>query len=291
MPELPQDDPARTAHQSPARPRGPSSAGMYDYALGGKDNHAADRAAVDSIGEVLPEVRAAAWANRGFHQRAALWMAQHGITQLIDLGCGLPTTPSTQEAVQKITPAARVLYVDHDPTVAARAHALLTRPGTTSAALADLRDPRALLELVRLDGLIDLAVPAGLLCTAVLEHIPDPGDPWSCLARLVWALAPGSYLALSHLTADHMPPDGMPAVLRACREATDPVCPRPLRQITRFFGGLELIPPYRGAARELCTAGQWGAEDPELADDASSRWWWAGVARRPHGTPPAGPPA
>ncbi|MGH3156399.1 MAG: SAM-dependent methyltransferase, partial [Streptosporangiaceae bacterium] len=232
-----------------------------------------------------------AWANRGFHQRAALWMARRGITQLIDLGCGLPSTPSTYEAVQKVSPAARVLYVDHDPVVAARAHALLVSPGTTSAVLADVRDPESLLAVVHLDGLIELAAPAGLLCTAVLEHIPDRDDPWGCLARLVSGLAPGSYMALSHLTGDQMRPAGIAAIVLAYRGATDPVCPRSLEEITRFFGGLELIPPYEGAGGELCTVGVWGAEDPDLAEDESSRWRWAGLARRPHDTPHTGPAA
>ncbi|MGH3156807.1 MAG: SAM-dependent methyltransferase, partial [Streptosporangiaceae bacterium] len=54
-------------HQPSLDPCRPSPARMNDYALGGKDNHAVDRAAVDGIREVLPEVSAAAWANRGFH--------------------------------------------------------------------------------------------------------------------------------------------------------------------------------------------------------------------------------
>jgi hypothetical protein len=57
-----------------------------------------------------------------------------------------------------------------------------------------------------------------------------------------------------------------------------------LGEITRFFGGLELVPPYDGADAELCTVGLWGAADPVLAGDDSSRWRWAGVARTTAGT-------
>jgi trans-aconitate methyltransferase len=136
-------------------------------------------------------------------------MARQGIGQFIDLGCGLPAATSACAAVQKINPCAQVLYVDHDPVVIVHASALLTG-ATTSVLLADVRDPDALLAAVRLDGLIDLTIPTGLLCTAALDHLPDRDDPWGCLAHMVSALAPGSYLALSHLTGDEMmpPPDG-----------------------------------------------------------------------------------
>jgi hypothetical protein len=162
--------------------------------------------------------------------------------------------------------------------VIVHASALLTG-GTTSVLLADVRDPDALLAAIGLDGLIDLAIPTGLLCTAVLDHIPDRDDPWGCLTHLVAALAPGSYLALSHLTADEMSPAGIAAIIRAYGNATDHIYPRGLADITRFFTGLELVPPYDGADPELCKVGVWGAEDPVLADDASSRWRWAGVGR------------
>jgi hypothetical protein len=261
-------------------PRMPTSARVYDYFLSGKDHFTADRAAGEHIREVLPEAGQAAWANRGFHQRAAIWIAHQGIGQFIDLGCGLPTTPSTYQAIQKINPAARVLYVDHDPIVATHARARLTVPPVTSVVLADVRDPSTLLAALLLDGLIDLAAPAGLLCTAVLEHVPDHENPWDCLAELVSALAPGSYLALSHLTSDQMPPTGMAAIVNAYRDGADQIYPRSLAAITRFFDGLELVPPYDGADAELCKIGLWGADDSNLADDESSRWRWAGVALR-----------
>lgn len=263
---------------SQAGTRIPSPAGIYDCLLGGKNHHPADRAAAGAIRAVLPEAGAAAWANRGFHQRAAIWMARRGIGQFIDLECVLApaTASSTHEAVQKVNPAARVLYVDHDRTVAAQVRALLTTAGRTPAIL---RDPGALLALVELDGLIDLTAPVGLLGTAVLEHLGDRDDPWGCLAHLAGALAPGSYLALSHLTADQMPPAGVAVIIGAYRHATDPVHPRTVREVARFFDRLELVPSYEGADPELCPVGVWGAEDPVLADDASSRWRWAGVGR------------
>ncbi len=254
---------------------------MYDYALGGTYARPVDRAAVEKIRTVMPELAQTAWANRGFHQRAAIWMARRGISQFIDLGCGLPTTASTCQAVRRVTPRARVVYVDHDPAVVAHARPALASPAAASVILADVRDPVALLTALHLDGLIELAEPAGLLCTAVMEFIADESDPWGCLARLMSALAPGSYLALSHLTSDHVHPPAVQAIKGAFHRAPEQVHPRDRLEVAMFFEGLDVVPPYPGTAPGLCQIGLWGAEDPVLADDPSSRWWWAGLARWP----------
>jgi hypothetical protein len=219
------------------------------------------------------------WANRGFHQRAAIWMAGQGIRQFVDLGCGVPSPQSnTHQAVQAVNPDARVAYLDHDPIVASHAGVLLVSGGKTSIVQADVRDPASALAALHLDGLINLAEPVGLLCTAVMEFVADDRDPWGCLARIMSALAPGSYLGFSHLTSDQVPPAQLAALVTAYRDAPEQLHPRGKAQVARFVDGLELVPPYEGAAPELCRIGLWGAEDPAEADDFSSRWWWAAVA-------------
>src|SRR5260370_10948434 len=115
----------------------------------------------------------AIWANRGFHGRAAVWLADRGIRQFIDIGWGLPTQNNTHEAVHKVAPEARVVYVDNDPMVAAHADALLAEDGTTAVITAALRDPGALLGHPSLLALIDLAEPAGVLITSVMHFVPD----------------------------------------------------------------------------------------------------------------------
>lgn len=261
--------------------RRPNPARMYDYLLGGQSHYEVDRAAVDRIRAVLPEVEAAAWANRAFHQRAAIWMAEQGISQFVDIGCGLPTMRNTHEVVQQVNPAARVAYVDHDPMVITHAQALLTRTGNTSVILADIRDPDALLAVLQLDGLIEFAKPIGLLCTAVLHFVADEDDPFGCMYRLVMALASGSCLALSHVTGDQMPPLAMATGVAAYADAIEQVHPRGRAEVEQFFTGLEIIPPYPDTPGELCRIGLWGAEDPEIAADDSGQPWWAGVGRKP----------
>jgi hypothetical protein len=65
---------------------------MYDYVLGGKDNYAADRAAVEAWLEADPGVAASCRANRAFLGRAVRYLAQEaGVRQFLDIGTGIPT--------------------------------------------------------------------------------------------------------------------------------------------------------------------------------------------------------
>ena len=161
-----------------------------------------------------------AWANRGFHQRAARWLTgERGIRQFIDIGSGLPTQGNTHEVVQDISRQARVIYVDNDSLVLSYAKALLTDDGSTAVILADLREPDSVLNHPDLRALIDFSQPVGLLMSAVLHFVADGSDPWGLVAQYVRALAPGSYLAVSHVTADNVPSRG---VERACRSTRRP---------------------------------------------------------------------
>ena len=265
----------------------PNPARMYDYMLGGSANFSVDRSAVDAIRAVMPGVDLAAWANRSFHQRAAMWIAREGVRQFLDIGCGLPTVRNTHDVLRRVSPAARVVYADHDPVVIEHGRSLLAGQGNTSLVLADVRDPAGLLTCVHLDGLLDLARPVGLLCTAVMHFVADADDPWWCIARLVAALAPGSFLVLSHVTADLVAPQAITAGVAAYEGAADQIHQRTRAEVERFFAGLELVPPYVGGEREVCGAGVWGCADPMAADDESSRVWWCGVARKGVGWMPA----
>jgi len=252
-----------------------SPARVYDYFLGGTNNFLVDRQAAEFLRTSIPDLVDALWANRGFHGRAAVWMARHGISQFLDIGSGLPTQNNTHESVQKINPDSRVVYVDNDPMVAAHAGALLDVAGTTAVILADLRDPDALLSHPDLLRLIDLAEPVGVLMTDVMHFVPDTDDPWGLVTRYMAATVPGSYLALSHGTTEQMPPRQS----QAARDTAD-VWPRSRAQVARFFKGLELLAPYNGAKPGITYAGLWGAEDPEAADTDGSRFFYCGVARR-----------
>jgi S-adenosyl methyltransferase len=262
-------------------PTRPSPARMYDYYLGGKHNLAVDREFGDRMIAAAPDLPDGVWANRAFHQRAAAWLAAHaGIRQFIDLGSGLPTQSNTHHAVHKVAPAARVVYVDHDPMVAAYAAELLTDDGTTAVITADLREPDAILAAPAVAALIDLTQPVGLLMTAVLHFVADGSDPWGLVARYVAATAPGSYLVLSHFTMDKMPPRAVQASKDIYAQGTAGIFPRSRPQIARFFDGLEFVPAQEGGEPDLTFVGSWRADDPEAADSDGSRGLLCGVARR-----------
>jgi hypothetical protein len=263
-------------------PTRPSSARLYDYFLGGTHNYAVDRQMAEQIRQVMPDLADAAWANRGFHGRAAVWMAaSQGIGQFIDIGSGLPTQNNTHQAVRRVAPDARVVYVDVDPMVAAYSAPLLSQDGNTTVVISDLRDPDAVLEHPELRRLIDFSQPVGVLMTAVLHFIADGSDPWALVRRYMTATVPGSYLALSQLTYDSLPPQVTAAGAEVYQGSTVDLYPRTHEEVTRFFDGLELLPPQPGGKPAVTFVGLWGAEDMAAADSDGSRASYCGVARRP----------
>ncbi len=249
--------------------------------LRGDHHFDTDVQAAERILSAVPEIRDCAWSNRGFHQRAAKWIAERGVRQFIDIGSGLPTVGNTHEVVQQVIPGARVVYVDNDPMVAEQGGRLLAEDRTTRVIRADLREPETILDHPEVAELIDFRAPTGLLLTAVLMFVSDGSDPWGKVARYVRALAPGSYLALSHLTDDYKPPVTAERFRAVFDNATERLYFRSGAAISRFFDGLEMVPPYDGAEPAICYTGVWGAEDPALADTDGQRWLYCGVARKP----------
>ena len=152
----------------------PHPARMYDYYLGGKDNWQADQEAAEQILAIAPEVRAISLANRGFLRRAVTYLARDkGVTQFLDVGTGIPTSPNVHETAAAHAEGTRVVYADNDPVIHAHANALLTGAGTTRIILADLRDPDVILAAVR--DFLDFTKPVALLLVAILHFIPDTG--------------------------------------------------------------------------------------------------------------------
>ena len=147
----------------------PNMARMYDYALGGKDNFAADREAVEKLFSLSPENRHVPQANRWFLGRAVRFAAAQGIRQFLDLGTGLPSQGHVHEVVGEIDPGAHVVYVDNDPIVVSHARALLMNSDSVTAVEADIRDPEGILTHPDVTGLIDFSRPVAVLFVAVLQ--------------------------------------------------------------------------------------------------------------------------
>lgn len=259
----------------------PTAAGLYDAYLGGTHHTAVEQEAAEKIREVLPELVDAAWANRAFHQRSARYMAERGIRQFIDLGAGLPTQENTHQVLRKVAPDARCVYVDFDPHTVKIGRELIEGDPHTRFAQADMVDVDAVLNSPEVRELIDLSEPVGLVASAVFHFIRDEDDPWGVARRYVDALASGSYVALSHGTTDRQRPGPAQAGYAIYRNADTMIYLRNREQVEWLFDGLDLVAPYEGATPKVTYVGMWFCEDPEVADDDSARWFYAGVARKP----------
>jgi hypothetical protein len=265
-PELPQDINTDVAH--PAR--------VYDYWLGGKDNFPADRALAEHIMEAIPTMRTMAAANRAFLSRAVRYLAEEaGIRQFLDIGTGIPTSPNVHEVAQAVAPDSRVVYVDNDPIVLAHARALLTsqEAGETSFIGADLQQPKSILDHPTLTSTLDLSQPVAVMLVAVLMYFRDTDNPnpFEMVATLLDAMPSGSYLAITHPTADFNA-EAMGGAVAAAERSGVTLVPRNQAETEEFFAGLEVVDP--GVTPVL----SWRPDEPP--DDPRSAYYWAGIARK-----------
>ncbi|GAA3710281.1 SAM-dependent methyltransferase [Nonomuraea antimicrobica] len=257
-------------------PNTPSVARLYDYYLGGKDNFPADREAAERILSVAPELRAAARANRAFLGRAVRHLAEAGITQFLDIGTGLPTQGNVHEVAKKVTPDAKVVYVDRDPVVLVHARALLADQGDTTVIEGDLREPGAVLGHPDTRRLIDFDRPVGVLLVAIMHFIAEADRPGEIIATLREAMAPGSYLVLSHGTSDARPA-AVDRGTEVYRNASAQLTLRGRERIMELFEGFELVDPG------LVWLPQWRpeqADEIDFVDGPESSLILCGVGRK-----------
>ncbi|GDY33315.1 SAM-dependent methyltransferase [Gandjariella thermophila] len=252
----------------------PSPARVYDYLLGGAHNFAVDRALGDQLIAAQPNARRSAQQNRAFLRRAVLFQVNAGIRQFLDIGSGIPTVGNVHEIAQRVAPDARVVYVDRQEGAVAHGRLLLDGNDGAAVVRADLCEPDEVLDAPETRRLLDFDQPIGLLMTWVLHYVPPERDPVGLLARYREALAPGSWLTLSHVAADVMP-DRVAAVAEALSRSEDPVFPRTYDEILGLFAGFEVVAPG------VVPAPLWRPERPADAAGARERCGiYAGVGRR-----------
>ncbi len=221
-----------------------NSARVWNYWLGGKDNYSIDHEFGEQLRALNPGILDIARASRGFLHRAVRHLAgEAGIRQFLDIGPGLPTTTHTHHIAQTIAPECHIVYVDNDPLVLAHARALLTSTpqGRTDHLDADLHEPEKILRHAA--RTLDLTQPVALILLGILNHITEDDQAHAIVTRLLDALPAGSYLLLSHPTAE-LHRAAMLAYTRLWNEhATPPIITRSPQQLTRFFDALELLGP------------------------------------------------
>ncbi|MFJ5779186.1 SAM-dependent methyltransferase [Streptomyces sp. NPDC093094] len=238
----------------------PHPARVYDWYLGGKDNYPVDEQLGRQIMAIDSGAPRAARANRWFMQRATRLLSREtGIRQFLDIGTGIPTEPNLHQIAQGTAPETRVVYVDNDPIVLAHAGALLrgTPEGVTEYLQADARDPRSILEQAR--GILDLDRPVAVSLIALLHFIADEDGAHDLVGTLVDALAPGSCLVLSAMTADFEPENVRRGIDAYTAQGVTLVA-RSRAEMGAFFTGLDLLEPG------VVSVADWR---PELAEGES----------------------
>lgn len=247
-----------------------SAARMYDYVLGGNHNFAVDRALVEELLKVQPDVKQAAIMNRAFMRRAVLFMIEQGIRQFLDLGSGIPTVGNVHEIARAVDPEAKVVYVDNEHVAVAHSQLLLEGDQNAVMVHADITRPNLVLNDEATKRVLDFDQPIGLLAITIGHYILDDQDPEGVFAAYRDVLAPGSFLAITHLTNDFDDIDS-DALMEKMKASQNNVVARTKAQILPFFGDFELVEPG------LVRTSHWRPErEPGEAVDAV----YAGVARK-----------
>jgi hypothetical protein len=197
-------------------------------------------------------------------------MVANGITQFLDLGSGIPTVGNVHEVAQQVNPDCRVAYVDYDPVAVAHSQLMLDGVAQATVVDADLTRPEQVLDSTEIHKFIDFDEPIGLLMVAIFHFVPDAKQPLDILTKYRSVLPSGSFLALSHLTADGMAGESA-AVVEAMKNSRDPMFFRSYAEVLPMFEGFELVPPG------VVTASRWRGDESAASDQDGV---YAGVGRK-----------
>jgi len=255
----------------------PNPARVYDYLLGGYHNFEHDRQSGERLIQNCPDLRTAGHAQRAFLRRAVRFLCEQGIDQFIDLGSGLPTCGNVHEIAQAIIPTAHVVYVDIDPVAVAHSQMILQNKTFVTAIQADVCQPQEILDHAEVRRLIDLQRRAAVLCFTILHYVVQDQLAYHVVGAFASALAPGSYIAISHATLDDVPPEILKQLERFYTRVATPLKPRTQTEIARFFDGLDLAEPG------LVCGVLWRPEGPDdlFLDEPGRCQMYVGVGRKP----------
>lgn len=252
----------------------PSAARLYDYALGGSHNLAVDRELFRQLTAVMPDLAEQARLSRAFLRRALYFCAAAGIRQFLDVGSGIPARGNAYEVVRRIAPDARVMYVNTDPVPVPRRHTTVTGDDRVGVVQADIRQTDLVIDHPDVRRLLDFDGPVAVLLVAVLHLVSDRDDPPGIVARLREAMAPGSFLVISHGSRDGRP-QAIAEGFKLLRGSGLEVTLRPRQQVERLFAGFDMVEPG------LVWAPQWRPERPEdLGEHPEQSVVLVGVGRK-----------
>ncbi|MEU6152228.1 SAM-dependent methyltransferase [Actinosynnema sp. NPDC047251] len=249
----------------------PNVARLYDYYLGGAHNFAVDREFAEQSLKIVPAA-AIAQHTRAFLRRAVRRCVADGVRQFLDLGSGIPTAGNVHEVAQQADPACRVVYVDNEPATVAHGRTMLRESPSVAVAEADLRDPDAVLGSPEVRDLLDLGRPVAVLMVGILPYLTDDDRPAEVVARYRAAMAPGSHLVVSHLTAD-VQPDMVDKLVGVAAETLTPIVARSRAEVEPLLAGFDLLEPG------LVLAAKWHGEGEAATGAETVSYGAVGVKR------------
>ncbi|WP_020667067.1 SAM-dependent methyltransferase [Amycolatopsis nigrescens] len=252
----------------------PSAARVYDYYLGGDSNFEVDRVLAEQVRAAIPWVHDTARHNRAFLRRAVRYCMDAGVRQFLDIGSGTPTVGNVHEIAQQLDPDSRVVYVDNEPVAVAHAQLLLEGNENATIVRADLREPDEVCDGEETTRLLDFDQPIAVLMVAILHFIPDSDRPLDIISQYQKRLAPGSHLAISHVT-DDVYAEQIHQLVDLYRGSSNPVTTRTKEQVRELFTGFDLIDPG------VVWTPEWRPETPgHVGEHPEDSVIYAGLGRR-----------
>ncbi|WP_410874669.1 SAM-dependent methyltransferase [Nocardia sp. A7] len=217
-------------------PYQPTPARLHSVFLGGKDHYEPDEALAENLSSST--LRSAVTESRRFTRRAVEYLSDHhGVSQFVELGCGLPHTPDIHDIAEQHNSTARTLYVDPDILAATHGRAMLHEPPTRFFTDTDITDTDAILSDIT--TVMDMTAPVAVCVSGTAEWISDAP---AVLAALTNQFPVGTWIVLTHIT-DEFYPHHIQAAVETLRRAGIPFHPRGRDEITAMLAGYQLVVP------------------------------------------------
>ncbi|GAB1513372.1 SAM-dependent methyltransferase [Actinophytocola sp. KF-1] len=223
----------------------PALSRVYNGAVGGASTTAIDRGLLQRVFELMPGYRYFAMANLAFARQAVADFVDAGVTQVLDLGCGMLTPQSSHLVAQAKDPGARVVYVDIDPVTVEHVRAGIEGTRHVGVFQADVSAVDEVLDHPVTRAVLDLDRPVGVLAAAVLHCLPDDAavPPAEVLRRYHARLASGSRVAATHASGDTLDPSVVAEAVGLFRQAGITVLSRTADEFRALFGPWRLREP------------------------------------------------
>jgi len=132
-------------------------------------------------------------------------------------------------------------HLHRGPSIPETTHLPKPAHGAQGSRAASDSPPEAILKAAA--QTLDFTRPTAVILVAVLHFLADADDPAGVVAALAAALAPGSFVAISHLTADFAPEAVSSAVAAYNGLVPAGITARSHAEVTGLIGRLSLVAP------------------------------------------------